>query len=247
MKIEIINNEVVCILPKEYCIEHQINIQSFESRTEKAVEIIMNIIDIAAAKHNFHLDKDGVLVRGGLEKNGDICLILSEPDLSFFDDLFSKILGNVLGDIPEDYDDMYNNPINRNNPLISGPTNNTPKEQYDIDNVIKRLQNDLKNCTCHYCETKKKSVLYTFEFKNIDEVIKAIKHISNKKESTLYKNDNKYILHIENNNEDEVKKDVTILSEFSKMKMISEIRLAYFKEHCELVGKGEFIEKLSQL
>ena len=237
MKIEKINeNQIRCTLTRADLAERQLQLSELAYGTEKAKSLFHDMMQQAAFEFGFEADNMPLMIEAIPTSADSIVLIITKvEDPEEIDARFSKFAPAPGSDA---------------NKLEGADT---------LRNLIEKVKEKLNSAETKAAPVKeasapkKKSPLRLFSFATMDDVMLAVRFLSNmySGSNTLYKDhaEDMYILAMTQSDytDKDYNRICNMLTEYGTLENASGIALAFLEEHCEALVTGNAVQTLAAL
>lgn len=237
MKIEKINeNQIRCTLTRADLAERQLQLSELAYGTEKAKSLFHDMMQQAAFEFGFEADNMPLMIEAIPTSADSIVLIITKvEDPEEIDARFSKFAPASGSDANklEGADTLRNLFEKVKEKLNSAETKAAPAKEAPVP--------------------KKKSPLRLFSFATMDDVMLAVRFLSNmySGSNTLYKDhaEDMYILAMTQSDytDKDYNRICNMLTEYGTLENASGIALAFLEEHCEALVTGNAVQTLAAL
>ena len=237
MKIEKINeNQIRCTLTRADLAERQLHLSELAYGTEKAKSLFHDMMQQAAFEFGFEADNMPLMIEAIPTSADSIVLIITKvEDPEEIDARFSKFAPAPGSDA---------------NKLEGADT---------LRNLFEKVKEKLNSAETKAAPVKeasapkKKSPLRLFSFATMDDVMLAVRFLSNmySGSNTLYKDhaEDMYILAMTQSDytDKDYNRICNMLTEYGTLENASGIALAFLEEHCEALVTGNAVQTLAAL
>lgn len=261
MKIEKVNdNQIRCTLTREDLAERQIKLSELAYGTEKAKLLFRDMMQQAAYEFGFEADDIPLMIEAIPLSADTIILVITKVEYpEELDTRFSKFSD-------PDPEDVYEDTLNNNTPITA------PEGADDILGLFRRIQEERKREAEEQrkkagaaqvesvAEEKGKNPLSVpvditklFVFSDLAEVTRLSRILDGfyNGSNDLYKNPSahKYYLLVRKSRQtpEQFNKVCNILSEYASQQTYTPASGAFFKEHFQLILKGDALQTLAEL
>ena len=256
MKINKLNDEqIVCELSETELNSMDLYINTLMDDKEKSKAFINALIDVALEHSNMINEKRRAIMDLSYDKNKKklIAFIDTSVDTLMPEDIINEMVA-LLEDIESK---QYTDDLNETDSELTNSEEGEDDEEEDDDEENKSFLYENEDYLTYKRNLEKiaSSVDYSgfvyMVFKTIDEISETLKQYKNSfgGKSLLLKKDNKYLLVLSfgENSEKECNEFAYAISDFSKPENTTLARIAYMKEHYEIIIKEDAFQKLRLL